>query len=67
MDGDERMLIINSTGMKNTIDRKVYLNTTLSVQVVAPKLQERRLYQAMEIVDRALKSQAGGQKKGAKL
>lgn len=40
---------------QKTVDRKVYLNTTLSVQVVAPKLQEHCLYQAMEIVDNALR------------
>lgn len=38
------------------IDRNVYLNTKLSVQVVAPKLQERRLYQAMELIDDVLHS-----------
>ena len=65
--GDGNMLMINLIGTKDTIDRKVYLNTTLSVQVVAPKLQERRLYQAMEIVDRALKSQAQARTGEAKL
>ncbi|TVY85059.1 putative amidase [Lachnellula suecica] len=33
------------------IDRRLYLNTKLTIQVVAPKLQERRLYQAMELID----------------
>jgi amidase len=40
------------------MDRNVYLNTKLSVQVVAPKLQERRLYQAMALIDGVL--QRGG-------
>lgn len=61
------MLTPMATGTKDTIDRRVYLNTTLSVQVVAPKLQERRLYQAMEIVDSALKAHAHGQTESAKL
>jgi amidase len=65
--GDWNILIRNWIGTKNTINRRIYLNTTISIQVVAPKLQERRLYQAMEIVDRALKSQAGRQAKEAKL
>ena len=43
-------------GDEKTIDRKVYLNTTLSVQVVAPKLQERRLYQAMAFIDNVLRN-----------
>jgi amidase len=43
-------------GDKKTIDRNVYLNTTLSVQVVAPKLQERRLYQAMKLIDDVLET-----------
>ncbi|OCL14642.1 amidase [Glonium stellatum] len=38
-----------------TVDRSTYLNTPLSIQVVVPKLQERRLCQAMEIIDAALK------------
>ncbi|TVY57866.1 putative amidase [Lachnellula cervina] len=36
---------------KRTVDRKLYLNTKLSIQVVAPRLQERRLYQAMALID----------------
>ncbi|KAG9244368.1 general amidase-like protein [Calycina marina] len=36
-------------------DRSVYLNTKLSIQVIAPKLQERRLLQAMNLIDRALR------------
>jgi Asp-tRNA(Asn)/Glu-tRNA(Gln) amidotransferase A subunit family amidase len=37
------------------VDRKVYLGSMLSVQVVAPALQERRLLGAMAIVDYALR------------
>ena len=36
-------------------ERKTYLGTPLGVQVVAPKLQEKRLYRAMETVDGAVK------------
>jgi len=39
-----------------TIDRRVYLNTKLSVQVVAPKMQERKLYQVMMLIDSALQN-----------
>ncbi|KAJ5124456.1 Amidase [Penicillium bovifimosum] len=44
----------SKTGHPNTNDRSVYLNTKLSVQVVAPRLQERRLYQAMALIDEVL-------------
>ena len=37
------------------VDRRVYLGSMLSVQVVAPALQERRLLGAMAIVDDALR------------
>ncbi|OCK76456.1 amidase [Lepidopterella palustris CBS 459.81] len=39
-----------------TVDRSVYLGTPLCIQVVAPKLQERRLYDAMKAIDDALKA-----------
>ncbi|KAL3424676.1 amidase [Phlyctema vagabunda] len=37
-----------------TIDRALYLETKLSIQVIAPRLQERRLCQAMALIDEAL-------------
>ena len=37
------------------VDRKVYLGTPLCVQVVAPRLQEKRLYRAMVAVDEAVR------------
>ncbi|KAK0128390.1 hypothetical protein ONS95_000360 [Cadophora gregata] len=43
-----------------TIDRKVYLNTKLSVQVIAPRQQERRLYQAMAYIDSILQKNVDG-------
>lgn len=44
----------SETGHPKANDRSVYLNTKLSVQVVAPRLQERRLYQAMALIDDVL-------------
>lgn len=37
------------------IDRTVYMGSPLCVQVVAPKLQEEKLVQAMSAIDAALK------------
>ncbi|SMR47324.1 unnamed protein product [Zymoseptoria tritici ST99CH_3D1] len=37
------------------VDRKVYLGSPLSVQVVSPRLTERRLVEAMMVIDEALK------------
>jgi amidase len=44
-------------------ERALYAGSVLSVQVVAPKLQERRLVEAMAAVDEALKR---GKRKGGK-
>ena len=38
-------------------ERQTYVGTPLSIQVVAPRLQERRLYRAMDAVDKAIKGQ----------
>ncbi|OAG01494.1 acetamidase [Paraphaeosphaeria sporulosa] len=38
------------------VDRSVYIGTPLCVQVVAPKLEERRLCEAMVAIDSALKA-----------
>ncbi|KAF1359036.1 general amidase-like protein [Lizonia empirigonia] len=43
------------TGNSQPVDRAIYLNTKLSVQIVAPRLQERRLYQALTYIDTLLK------------
>jgi Asp-tRNA(Asn)/Glu-tRNA(Gln) amidotransferase A subunit family amidase len=40
---------------EKTVDRRVYLGTPLSVQVVTPRLQDRRLIEAMSIVDEAVR------------
>ena len=45
----------SETGHPDIKDRKIFLNTKLSVQVVAPRLQERRLYQAMALIDEILR------------
>jgi amidase len=47
-------------------DRSVYVGTPLCVQVVAPKLEEEKLVQAMQVVDDAIKGNAVG-RAGAKL
>jgi Asp-tRNA(Asn)/Glu-tRNA(Gln) amidotransferase A subunit family amidase len=38
------------------VNKEDYIGTPLSVQVVAPKLQERRLVHAMSIIDEAVKT-----------
>lgn len=50
-------------GLWGEEERKLYKGSVLSVQVVAPKLQERRLVEAMAVVDEALKR---GKRKGTK-
>jgi hypothetical protein len=40
--------------MWTEVDRKVYLGSTLSVEVVAPRLMERKLVEGMAIIDEAL-------------
>ena len=37
-------------------DRKVYLGTPLSIQVVTPKLHDLGLCRIMDVIDRALKT-----------
>lgn len=37
-------------------DRDVYVGTPLSVQVVAPKLEERKLCEVMSAIDEALRA-----------
>ncbi|KAF3481165.1 uncharacterized protein GIQ15_03924 [Arthroderma uncinatum] len=39
----------------NTVDRRVYLNSPLSIQVLTPRLHDYDLYYAMDTIDRALK------------
>lgn len=46
------------------MDRRVYLGSPLSVQVVTPKQHDYQLLQAMELIDRAVQ---GGAPPTAKL
>ncbi|WEW54740.1 hypothetical protein PRK78_000165 [Emydomyces testavorans] len=48
----------------NTVDRRVYLNSPLSIQVLTPKLHDYDLYHAMDLIDRVLH---GSQTASAKL
>ena len=40
---------------EKTMNRRVYLGTTLSIQVVTPKLEDHRLAEAMTIIDDAVR------------
>ncbi|OJJ34988.1 hypothetical protein ASPWEDRAFT_487705 [Aspergillus wentii DTO 134E9] len=42
---------------EKTVDRRVYLDSPLSIQVVTPKQHDYELIQAMEIIDRAVRAQ----------
>ena len=37
------------------VDRSVYINTPLCVQVVAPKLEEKKLCEVMAAIDEAIR------------
>ncbi|KAJ5131236.1 uncharacterized protein N7515_007275 [Penicillium bovifimosum] len=50
---------------EKTVDRRVYLGSPLSVQVVTPKQHDHQLFRAMEIIDRAV--QGRGVSSSAKL
>lgn len=39
---------------KKTVDRELYVGSPLSVQVLAPRLQERRLVEGMKIIEKVL-------------
>ncbi|KAL4762550.1 ankyrin repeat protein [Aspergillus foveolatus] len=41
---------------EKTVDRTVYLDSPLSVQVITPKQHDYELYQAMELIDRAIRT-----------
>ncbi|KAH9819809.1 fatty-acid amide hydrolase like protein [Teratosphaeria destructans] len=49
------------------VDRKVYLGSPLSIQVVAPKLMDRKLVEAMAVLERALAPLRTGNADGSKL
>lgn len=62
---DPSLICFDFTGDEKTVDRRVYLGSPLSVQVVTPKQHDYQLFQAMEIVDRAVQGHGGST--GAKL
>lgn len=47
---------------EKTVDRKVYLGTPLSVQLVVPRLEEERLVAVMKLVDTAVKADGNPRK-----
>jgi amidase len=51
---------------KTKIDRNVYVGSPMAIQVVVPRLQERRLVDAMGIINRAVHGE-GRVTNGAKL
>ena len=48
---------------KKKVDRKLYLGSPLSIQVLAPRLQERRLVEGMKIIQQVLDSGADAKAK----
>jgi amidase len=57
LDGDrQKGKRLTASGTK--FDRSIYLGTPLSVQVVAPRLQERKLVEAMSAIDGAIRNAA---------
>ncbi|KAH1456334.1 hypothetical protein KXX13_000400 [Aspergillus fumigatus] len=42
---------------EKTVDRRVYLDSPLSIQVVTPKQHDYELYRAMEIIDRLVRAE----------
>lgn len=49
------LLTLIQTGNEKTVDRRVYLGSPLSIQVVTPKQHDYELFRAMEIIDRAVR------------
>ncbi|PYI05609.1 amidase [Aspergillus sclerotiicarbonarius CBS 121057] len=43
---------------ETTVDRRVYLDSPLSVQVITPKQHDYDLYRAMQIIDQAIRSES---------
>lgn len=48
---------------KKTVDRKLYVGSPLSIQVLAPRLQERRLVEGMKIIQQVLEGGADAKAK----
>ncbi|KAB8079521.1 alpha-glucosidase [Aspergillus leporis] len=51
---------------EKTVDRRVYLGSPLSIQVITPKQRDYELFRAMEIIDQAVRT-SEGEKTNAKL
>ncbi|KAF7546139.1 hypothetical protein G7046_g9398 [Stylonectria norvegica] len=47
---------------ETTVNRRVYLGTSLSVQVVVPRLEDEKLGRVMAMIDKAVKSHLDGSK-----
>jgi hypothetical protein len=47
-------------GDEKTVDRRVYLNSPLSVQVITPRLHDYDLCHAMKVIDAAIRKDRGG-------
>lgn len=54
-------------GDEKLVDRRVYLDSPLSVQVITPRLHDYELYTAMGVIDRAVKEHYSKSKDTAKL
>ncbi|RAL05299.1 putative general amidase [Aspergillus ibericus CBS 121593] len=52
---------------ETTVDRRVYLDSPLSVQVITPKQHDYDLYRAMQIIDQAIRSESTKGTETAKL
>ena len=51
---DSLCTMLTEKGNEKTVDRRVYLDSPLSVQVITPKLHDQDLVQAMRVVDDAV-------------
>ena len=59
-----RIFLTFYLGNTNTVDRRVYLDSPLSIQVVTPKQHDYDLFKAMYIIDKAIREQQGTSTKG---
>ncbi|MCJ1227763.1 hypothetical protein MMC12_004422 [Toensbergia leucococca] len=53
----------NGHGDRESVDRRDYLGSPLAVQVVAPRLQERRLWDVMGVIEEAVRGLGGREAK----
>lgn len=51
-------ILTRHLGNKKTIDRNAYLGSPLSIQVFEPMLQERKLWDAMVVIESTIKGSA---------